>query len=315
MKPRLLVTGRIPTDILARLESVCEVDSHTGDTPLSPAELVSRIRDKHGVISQITERIDRPVLEAARELRVVANIAVGYDNIDVAAARERGVIVTNTPDVLTNATADFVFGLILAITRRLGEAERFLRSGQWKVWKIDFMLGMELRGKQIGIVGYGRIGRAVAERAKAFGMRIAYFDPVATGDADAVSLPLEELLRTSDVVSLHLSFSPGAVHLINAETLGLMKSTAFLVNVSRGPVVDEEALVSALRQGRIAGAALDVYEHEPHVHPDLLTMENVFLTPHIGSSSRETRTAMIELAAQNALAVLQGRAAVTPLPV
>jgi glyoxylate reductase len=301
---------------MSELQASCEVDSHTADMPLSRGELLQRIRDKNGVLAQITERIDEEVLDASPDLRVVANIAVGYDNIDVVAARKRGIVVTNTPDVLTNATADFVFGLILSVTRRLGEADRLVRRGDWKIpFVIDFMLGTELRNKQLGIVGYGRIGRAVAERAKAFGMRIAFSDPMVLEAPDAQALSLEELLATSDVVSLHLSLGPESAHLIDAEKIRLMKRTSFLVNVSRGRIVDELALVSALRERRIAGAALDVYEHEPQVHPELLTMEHVILTPHIGSSSIETRTAMIELAARNLIAVLQGRPALTPVTV
>ena len=314
MKPRVLVTGRIPDAVLRTLAAECEVDIHTDDSPIARQDLIDRVRDKHALVCQITETIDRDILEAAPDLRVIANIAVGYNNIDVAEAQRRGLIVTNTPDVLTEATADFAFGLMLAATRRIPEAERVVRRGDWKVWKIDFMLGTELRTKQLGIVGFGRIGRAVAARSRAFGMRVVFADEVVITADGAKQVPLNELLATSDVVSLHLAFTPSATHLINETTLRLMKPTAFLINTSRGSVVDEAALAAALREGRLAGAALDVFEEEPRIHPDLASLENVVLTPHIGSASVETRTNMIKLAVDNALAVLQGRTPLTPVP-
>lgn len=314
MKPRVLVTGRIPEHVLAQLKAECEVDSHTADIPLSATELIDRVRDKHALVCQIVDTVDESVVAAAQELKVIANIAVGYDNIDVTAAQRRGIVVTNTPDVLTEATADYTFGLILAITRRIPEAERFVRSGQWRVWKIDFMLGSELRHKQLGIVGFGRIGRAVAARARAFNMRVAFTDALKLEVEDAQQMALDDLLRTSDVLSLHLTHSSAAVHLIDAEKLNLLKPSAYLVNMSRGGIVDDAALAAKLRNGTLAGAALDVYENEPHIHPDLMTLENVLLSPHIGSASVETRTRMIEMAVNNALAVVQGKPPLTPIP-
>ena len=267
----------------------------------------------------LTDRVDAAVLDAGPGLRIVANIAVGFDNIDLAAARSRGVIVTNTPDVLTEATADFTWGLILAVTRRIAEGERLLRRGEWSGWALDFMLGSDLRGKQLGVVGLGRIGRAVAARAGAFGMRVAFTTlepgPEEQGAMDAAwtRLSLDELLSSSDVVSVHVPLTPATRHLVGRRAILRMKRRAYLVNTSRGPVLDEAALAWALREGLIAGAALDVYEQEPRVHPDLLGLENVVLAPHLGSATIETRTAMADLAARNVLAVLSGSAPLTPV--
>ncbi len=321
-RPSVLVTRRIPASVLATLESRCDVDLHTGQEPIPREELLRRVRGKQALICLLTDRVDREVLEAGTELQVVANIAVGYDNIDVAYARSRAVEVTNTPDVLTEATAEFTWGLILASARRIPEGERLLRAGGWKGWALDFMLGSELRGKQLGIVGLGRIGLAVAVRAPAFGMRVAYttIDPVPAGYSgplpvpDMQSLSFDDLLATSDVVSLHVPLTERTRHLIDGKALARMKRTAYLVNTSRGPVVDEAALAWALSEHLIAGAALDVYEREPAVHPDLLTLENVVLAPHLGSATTETRTAMADLAVRNVLAVLDGRPALTPVP-
>ena len=318
----VLVTRRLPVAALARLESVCAIDLHAGDVGLSPAALRERVKGKHGLVCLVTDTIDRPVIEAAGDLCIIANVAVGYDNIDVAAARARGIVVTNTPDVLTGAAAEFTWGLILAITRRIAEGDRLVRAGLWTGWALDFMLGMELRGKRLGVVGPGRIGRAVAERAAAFGM-----DVVAAGggapperSARLVDDPpgmrrvsLDELLVTSDVVSLHVPLSGSTRHLIDRRALTRMKRTAFLINAARGPVVDEAALVWALRERLIAGAALDVYEREPEVERELLALEQVVLAPHLGSATRETRTAMAELAAANVAAVLAGQPPLTPI--
>ena len=324
-RPRVLVTRRIPASVLAALEGVCDVDLHRDAEAIPHDELLRRVRDKQALICLLTDRIDREVLDAGAGLRIVANIAVGYDNLDVPYARSRGIEVTNTPDVLTEATAEFAWGLILAVTRRIAEGERLLRAGRWKGWALDFMLGSELRGKQLGIVGLGRIGCAVASRAAAFGMSVAYTDPAphplagrrsAAGPGAPVMQPmsLDELLATSHVVSLHVPLTEKTRHLIDGKALARMKRAAYLVNTSRGPVVDEEALAWALREHMIAGAALDVYEHEPAVHPDLLALENVVLAPHLGSATTETRTAMADLAVRNVLAVLAGQPALTPVP-
>src|SRR5437773_2166020 len=246
----VLVTRRLPSSVLDKLRAVAAVDLYVGDGPISPDELRVRIADKDALVCLLTDRVDRSVLDAAPKLRVVSNVAVGYNNIDVAAARTRRIVVTNTPDVLTDSVADFTWALILAITRRLAEGERLLRRGEWKGWALDFMLGSELRGKQLGLVGLGRIGRAVAARAPTFGMRVAYTSRGAgTGSSPAVPglgpMSLDRLLLTSDVVSLHVPLTPATRHLIDKRALTRMKRSAYLINTARGPVVDEEALAWA----------------------------------------------------------------------
>ena len=291
---------------MARLEAACDV-ARLDLTGASHDELVRGVAGKQALLSMVTDTVDRAVIEAGRDLRVIANVAVGYNNVDVAAARERGIVVTNTPDVLTDATADLTMALILAVTRRLGEGERMLRRGDWKGWAFDQLLGMQLRGRQLGVVGWGRIGKAVAERAAAFGMNVVHTSRSSEG------MPLDRLLSTSDVVSLHVPLTPDTRHLIGQPELARMKRSAYLVNTTRGPVVDEAALAWALKNRLISGAALDVYEREPEVHADLLPLENVVLAPHLGSATTETRTAMADLAVSNALAVLNGQPALTPV--
>jgi glyoxylate reductase len=311
--PSILVTRKLPSSVIAKLETAGEVEVYSGDGVMTPDELRARVAGKDALVSMLTEQIDRSVIDAGSALKVVANVAVGYNNIDVAYARSRGIVVTNTPDVLTESVADFTWALILAITRRLGEGERIVRRGDWKGWAFDFLLGTELRGKQLGLVGLGRIGRAVAARAGAFGVRVAY---TARGEADfsgGEPMSLDRLLNTSDIVSLHVPLTPETRHLIDKKALARMKRSAYLVNTARGPVVDEAALAWALQRRLIAGAALDVYEREPVVHPDLLPLENVLLVPHLGSGTTETRTAMADLAAENAIAVLSGRPPLTPV--
>ena len=258
------------------------------------------------------DRVDEDMLSAAGEqLRVVANVAVGYDNVDLDAARRHGVVITNTPGVLTDATADLAFSLLLMITRRLGEGERRIRSGEPWAWSIDFMLGSGLHGKTLGIVGYGAIGRAVAARARAFGLEVVYTDPFPGSDPGRVEDG--ELLEHSHFISLHCPLTPETHHLIDAAALARMRDDAYLVNTARGPIVDEAALAAALRDGTIAGAALDVFEHEPEVHPELVALDNVVLMPHLGSATVETRIAMAELAAANVVAVLAGEDPQTPV--
>lgn len=315
MKYSVLVTRKLPSRVIAKLEEHCDVDLYVGDNAISRDELLARVAGKHAIICLLTEPIDAAVLDAAGpQLKVVSNVAVGYNNIDVAACRARGVVATNTPDVLTNACADFTWGLILAITRRLGEGERVVRAGKWGGWSLDYMLGMELRGKQLGLVGVGRIGRAVADKAPAFGMTIAYTDQRDAGIPGAQQMALDRLLATSDVVSLHVPMTPETKHLIDQKALTKMKRSAYLINTSRGPVVDEGALAWALKERLIAGAALDVYEKEPEIHPELMALENVLLIPHLASATTETRTAMADLAVSNAIAVLNGQAPITPVP-
>jgi glyoxylate reductase len=298
------------------------MDLHPGPGAIPRHDLLTRVAGKRALVCLLTDRVDREVIDAGEDLRIIANVAVGYDNVDVGYAHGRGIVVTNTPDVLTEAVAVFTWGLILAVTRRIAEGERLLRRGGWTGWALDFMPGSDLAGKQLGVVGLGRIGLAVAARAGAFGMRVAYTtaDPVdlslypgPLAAADLVPMSLDELLSTSDVVSLHVPMTPATRHLIDRRALARMKRAAYLINTARGPVVDEEALAWALSQGLIAGAGLDVYEHEPRVHPALMALENVVLVPHLGSATTETRTAMADLAVSNVLAVLGERPALTPV--
>lgn len=283
----------------------------SGDLPHE--ELLTRVRGKLGLLSVVTDTIDRAVLEAGRDLKVVSTIAVGYNNIDIEAARERGVIVTNTPDVLTDAAADLTWSLILGMTRRIVEGDRMVRRGAWKGFALDFMLGTDLKGKQLGVIGFGRIGQAVAAKAPTFGMHVVFTSRTAKSSSLGKAMPIDRLLSSSDVISLHCPLTQDTRHLINQATLARMKRSAYLVNAARGPVVDEAALVWALENRLIAGAALDVYEREPEIHRGLAGLENVVLSPHLGSSTLETRTTMIHLAADNMIDVLSGRAPRTPV--
>lgn len=316
---RVVVTGRVPEAALEKLRAEHEVDVWQGSESIGREELLRRVAGADAVVSLLTERIDSELLDAAGpQLRVVANVAVGYDNIDVPTCTERGIVATNTPGVLTDATADIAFGLILMATRRLGEGERLIRSGQpWK-WGMFFLLGSSLHGKTLGIVGMGGIGQATARRAKAFGMDIIYqsrsdIDPRIAAELGARRVDLDELLDISDIVSLHCPYGPATHHLIGAEQLASMKDSAYLINTARGPIVDEASLASALREKQIAGAGLDVFENEPRVHPGLLELKNVVLVPHLGSATVETRTAMAMLAADNTLAVLSDERPAAPI--
>lgn len=314
--PKFAVTGRVPGAALAMLREVGEVAAAETDGPLPREELLQLVAGADAVLTLLHDRVDAELLDAAGpRLRCVANVAVGYDNVDLEAAAARGVAVANTPGVLDDATADLTLALVLAAARRLGEGERLLRSGQPWRWGMDFMLGQDLRGKLLGIVGLGAIGAKVAERARAFGMRIVYTsrnaaDAATVAALEAERLPLEELLARADVVSLHCPLTPETRHLIDAERLGLMRPTALLVNAARGPVVDEAALVTALRERRIAGAGLDVYEREPQVPEALRALDNVVLLPHVASNTEETRAAMMQRVLDNLDAFFAGR----PLP-
>ena len=318
MSKSLLVSNVLPAEALALIPKEISVDYHDSKEVLPRPELIARLRGKDGLICHIVSTIDDEVLAAAPTVKVVANVAVGYNNIDVDAARRRGVVVTNTPDVLTETTADFAWALLMATARRVVEADRFVRSGQWDRWLWDLLWGADVYGKTLGVVGFGRIGRAVARRALGFNMRVMYQDAVPADaaverDLRASRVELETLLRESDFVSLHTPFLPETRHLMNARTLRLMKRSAILVNAARGPVVDEAALVRALQEGWIAGAGLDVFEEEPKVHPGLVPLSNVVLAPHIASASLDTRVAMATLAVRNCLAVLDGKAPLTPV--
>jgi glyoxylate reductase len=318
--PKFVVTGRIPGPAVEMLREAGEVELAETDAPLPREELLPLVAGADALLTLLHTWVDDELLDAAGPgLRCVANVAVGYDNVDVSAAASRGVAVTNTPGVLDDATADLTMALILSAARRLGEGERVIRSGAPWAWSMSYMLGHDLRGKRLGIVGLGGIGRRVAERARAFGMTIAYSgrsaaDLEVVAALEAERLELEELLSSSDVVSLHCPLTPQTRHLISASRLALMKPGAILINAARGPIVDEAALVEALRSGPLGGAALDVYEHEPEVHPGLLALDNATLVPHLGSATVETRRAMAELAARNAIAAVYDRPLPTPVP-
>ena len=312
---KVVVTGKIPAVALERLRAEHTVDAWEDESPIARDELLKRVAGAEAIVSLLTEKIDGELLDAAgKQLRSVSNVAVGYNNIDVPACRERNVLVTNTPGVLTEATADTAMALSLMSTRRLAEGERVIRAQQPWQWGMFYMLGSSIQGSQLGIVGMGQIGAAVARRARAFGMTIAYtkrpsLDTETAKELNATHMELDELLATSDVVSLHCPYSPETHHLMNASTIGKMKKSAYLINTARGPVVDEEALATALQQGKIAGAGLDVFEKEPTVHQALIGLDNAVLIPHLGSATVETRTAMANLAVTNALAVLSGKTA------
>ena len=318
MPKSILISNVLPSEARQLVPSEIRVEYNDSDQPLPKAELIKRLQGKAGLICHILSTIDEEVLAAAPGLKVVCNVAVGYNNIDVAAARRQGVVVTNTPDVLTETTADFAFTLLMATARRVVESDRYVRSGQWKTWKWGLLWGTDIHGKTLGVVGFGRIGRAVARRGLGFGMRVLYYDTVRADAAterelNATAVDMDTLLRESDFVTLHTLLTPDTRYLINERTLRLMKKTAVLVNAARGPVVDEAALVRALSEKWISGAGLDVFEEEPQIHPGLVSLDNVTLAPHIGSASSETRIAMATLAVRNCLAVLDGKPALTPV--
>ncbi|HID90826.1 TPA: D-glycerate dehydrogenase [Candidatus Bathyarchaeota archaeon] len=308
---KVFVTRRIPEPGLELLRKECEVTINPEDRVLAKDEIIKNVKGKDGLLCLLTDKIDAEVMDAEPKLKVISNYAVGYDNIDVEAATKRGIAVTNTPGVLTDAVADLAWALLMSIARRIVEADRFVRAGRWKGWAPMLMLGGAVHGRTLGIVGLGRIGSAVARRARGFDMKVLYHDVVRREGLERElgleHVPLEELLRRSDYVTLHVPLLPATYHLIGERELGLMKRSAYLINTSRGPVVDEAALARALEEGRIAGAALDVYEREPKVHESLLRLDNVVLVPHIGSATIETRTKMAMMAAENLLAVLKGK--------
>jgi glyoxylate reductase len=317
-RPAILISRSLPAEAIDRARSRADVDVNEVDAPLPRAELIRRLQGRQGLVCMISEAIDEDLLAACPDLKVASNVAVGFNNIDVAAATRHGVVITNTPEVLTETTADFAWTLLMAIARRVVEADRYVREGKFDQWKNMLLLGGDIHGKTLGIVGFGRIGRAMARRAQGFGMRVLYQDAVAADPATERELrasrtDIATLLKESDFVTLHTPLLPETRHLINAQSLKTMKKTAYLVNASRGPVVDEAALVQALEEGWIAGAGIDVFEDEPKVNPGLLDLPNVVLAPHIGSASSETRLHMANLAVDNCLAVLEGRTPPTPV--
>ncbi len=311
VKPKVLVTRRLLPPALSYLKENAAVEGGRAAAGMTREELISRLEDKDGLLCLLVDRIDRVVMDAAPRLRIIANCAVGIDNIDIAYARKKMIWVTNTPGVLTEATADLTWALILATARRIPPSDRFVRDKRFRGWELDLFLGREVNGKRLGIIGFGRIGRAVAKRALGFDMEVRYFDPHRLSPEEenarrAGYLPLDELLATSDIVTIHASLSPETRHLISAEKLRLMKKESILINVARGPIVDEAALAEALRRGDLWGAGLDVYEREPEVHPRLLELANVVLLPHIGSATDETRLRMAMTAARNLIQGIRG---------
>ncbi len=309
----VLVTRRLPAPAMQRISERCDVTLHEGPLAIPRDRLLQDIRGKVGAVTLLTDRVDDEFLDAAGpQLGIVANYAVGFDNIDVEACTRRGVLCSNTPDVLTETTADTAWALLMAAARRIPEGDRFLRSRQPWVWGPEFMLGRDVNGKTLGVVGFGRIGHAMARRAHGFGMRVIYHDvyrpsPELERELHAEFRELDDLLAESDFITLHTNLTPETHHLINEERLSRMKPTAVLVNTSRGPVIDEAALAAALRDGVIFAAGLDVFEREPEVHPDLLELDNAVVIPHLGSATVETRIAMGLLAADNLIVGLEGR--------
>ncbi len=308
---RCLVTALFPQEVMSLITERHEVESNPEAHPMERVMLLRGIGNKDGLLCTITDRIDEEVLKLAPDLKVIANCGVGFDNIDVAAAAQRGIPVTNTPGVLTDATADLALALILAITRRVVEGDKRTRAGKFQYWAPLHFLGGQITGKTIGIVGLGRIGEAVARRAAGFDMKVIYcrrqrLDRAEEERLDITFVPFEELLRESDVVTLHVPYTRETHHLIGEKELRSMKPTSYLINTARGSVVDEKALVEALRQGWICGAGLDVYENEPRLSPGLVDLDNVVLLPHMGSATIETRTRMALMAAENLLAGLRG---------
>ncbi len=318
MAKSVFISNVLPDEARQLIPHEWRAEYNEADIPLSKAELIRRLQGKDGLVCHIISTIDEEVLAACPGLKVVANVAVGFNNIDVAAARRRGVVVTNTPDVLTETTADFAWTLLMAAARRVVEADHYARSGEWKAWKWDLLWGTDVYGKTLGVLGFGRIGRAVARRAGGFNMRILYHDAVraeaaAERELGATLAPKETVLAEADFVTVHTNLTAETRHLIDEAALQRMKKTAILVNAARGPIVDEAALVRALREGWIAGAGLDVFEEEPKIHPGLVPLRNVVLAPHIASASHDTRIEMARLAVRNCIAVLEGKPALTPV--
>ncbi len=318
-RPAILVARQVFPEVVDKLRQHFEVDTNEDDAPLTPARLIERLQGKVGVLTTGSERVDAALIAACPQLRIVANIAVGYNNFDLPAITAGGVLASNTPDVLTETTADFGFALLLATARRLTESEHFLRAGHWNRWALDMFAGAEVHGSTLGILGMGRIGQAIARRgAHGFGMKVIYhnrsrLDAATEAECKASYVGKDELLKTADHLILVLPYSAESHHAIGAAEIAQMKPTATLVNIARGGIVDDAALAAALREKRIAAAGLDVYEGEPKVHPDLLTVPNIVLTPHIASATITTRKAMAHLAADNVIAYLTQGKTLTPL--
>jgi glyoxylate reductase len=310
-KKKILVTGRLPDEVMAQLAAVCDMEANREDRPMERQQVLDKITDKDGLLAVITDRVDAELMDRAPNLKIISNLAVGTNNIDVAAATARGIAVTNTPGVTTEPTADLTLGLILAVARRIVEEDRLTREGKFQFWAPMLFLGRSVTGKTLGIVGFGAIGQAVAKRARGFDMRILYhqrrqLDPARERELGIEYADFGRLLRESDFLSLHTPLTDKTRYLIGEKELQQMKPTAFLINASRGPVVNEKELVEALGKGVIAGAGLDVYENEPALTPGLTELPNVVLTPHVGSGTIEDRTLMARMATENLLAGLKG---------
>ncbi len=318
MKPGILVSRHVFPEAIEILEPVAEIQYNDSSTGLSPEELRAAVAGKQAVVCQLTDRIDAAFMDSGSDLKVISNVAVGFDNIDIPAATQRGIVVTNTPGVLTDTTADLAFTLLVAAARRICEADRFLRAGRWQQWEIDMMTGHDIYGHTLGIYGLGRIGQGMARRASGFDMRVIYHDaaratPEHEEEWGVEYVDRDTLFRESDFLSIHVPLNEQTRHAVGADELALMKPTAVLVNTSRGPVVDERSLADALEQGQIASAGLDVFEEEPVVEPRLLALENIVVVPHIGSASIKTRTRMCTMAAENTAAVLSGQRPPNPV--
>lgn len=309
-RPKIIVSRRIFPALVDALRGRYEVTDNQADVSLAAEQLAAQLADADGALITAGEKVDAALLARCPRLKVVSNIAVGFNNIDLPACTAAGVAATNTPDVLNEATADHAWALLLAAARRVGESERWLRAGNWKRWEFEMLMGAELHRTTLGIVGMGRIGRAIARRGRGFDMRVVYHNRTrlpAAQEEGATWMPLDEVLRTADHLVLVVPYSQATHHLIGASQLALMKPTAVLVNIARGGVVDDAALIDALKHGRLAAAGLDVFENEPQLNPGFLGLENAVLTPHIASSTRATRNAMAQLAIDNLDAVLAGR--------
>ncbi|MFB0565400.1 MAG: 2-hydroxyacid dehydrogenase [Candidatus Aminicenantaceae bacterium] len=311
MKPKILITRKIFPRAIEYLKKYAQIEIGASDRKLTKKEIMEKITDKEGLFSLLTDEIDRKIMDSAPSLKIIANCAVGYNNIDVNYARKKGILVTNTPGVLTDTTANLTWALILAVSRNITQADTFTRNKKFRGWELDLLLGKEIAEKRLGIIGIGRIGKAVALRAQAFDMEIVYFDPSRLTKEEeklykASFCSLDELLATSDIITIHASFTPQTYHLISKEKMKVMKKDSILINVARGPIVDERALAEALKKGQIWGAGLDVYEKEPEIYNKLFTLDNVILLPHIGSATYETRLKMAMMAARNLVQGLKG---------
>ncbi len=318
MNQRILVSRHVFPEAIGILEAAGDLEYNDSSTGLSKEQLHAAVKDKQALVCQLTDHIDASLMDAGKDLRVISNIAVGFDNIDITAATERGIVVTNTPGVLTDTTADLAFTLMVAAARRICEADRFLRAGGWRQWEIDMMTGHDIHGHTLGIFGMGRIGQGMARRASGFDMRVIYHDvtratPEHEEEWGMQYVDRDTLFRESDFLSIHVPLDEHTRHAVGRDEFALMKPTAVLVNTSRGPVVDEKALADALEQGQIASAGLDVFEAEPVVEPRLLALENIVIVPHIGSASIRTRTRMCTMAAENTVAVLSGQRPPNPV--